>query len=251
MDEADMRAASIAFPAADDGLHLFRHGANPAPGLGGGGFGADFTNCAMRGVRLCAANLKGANFTGAVLESADFTGAKLTDAIFSDTVMEGVDLARLNLSPEQLKGCVLAPEPAALARAHGIRERLQRAEDWVASGGLRGGPASIDGEDLRPLHGVFRDRMLTALSARQARAIQVDFSDSSLQGAVFDGADLRGAVFEGCDLRGASFQGAKLSHARFSGADLTPLMLPSGRSHPANFAGASIDRADFSRTIRG
>jgi uncharacterized protein YjbI with pentapeptide repeats len=246
MDEADMRAASIAY-AAEGGLQLLHHGTTPR---GGGPSGADFTNCAMRGVRLCAANLKGANFTGAVLESADFTGAKLTDAIFNETVLEGVDVERLNLSPEQLTGCVLDPGPAALARAGIIRERLQSAESWVASGGKHGGPAAIDGEDLRPLHGAFRDRVLTALSARGVRAIQMDFSGSSLQGAVFDDADLRGAAFEGCDLRGASFQGAKLSHARFAGADLAPLILPGGRPYPANFAGASMDRTDFSNTIR-
>jgi uncharacterized protein YjbI with pentapeptide repeats len=249
MDEADMRAAYIAYPAADYGLHVLRHGKTPAKSLGWGGHGADFSNCAMRGVRLCAANLKGANFTGAVLESADFFGAKLTDAVFKDTVLTGVDLGRLNLSPAQLAGCLLGPNQAAIARADAIRERLRRAEEWCESGGRRGEPASIDDEDLRPMQGAFRGRVLTALSARRIRAIQIDFSDSSLQGAVFDGADLRGAVFDGCDLRGASFKGAKLSHARFVGADLKPLILAAGRPHPASFEGASTDRTDFSKTV--
>jgi uncharacterized protein YjbI with pentapeptide repeats len=251
MDEADMRAAYIAYPAGEDGLHVFRHGTIAAKSLGWGGCGADFTNCSMRGVRLCAANLKGANFTGAVLGAADFTGAKLTDAVFRDTVLDGVDVHRMNLSPEQLRGCVFGPDPAALARADAVRDRLRRAEEWVTSGGARGAPASIDGEDLRPLQGAFRGRVLTALSARRVRAIHIDFSGSTLQGAVFDGADLRGAVFDGCDLRGASFRSAKLSHARFVGADLAPLVLPDGRPHPASFVGASIHRADFSNTILG
>ena len=98
----------------------------------------------MRGVRLCAANLKGANFTGAVLESADFSGARLTDAVFKDTVLDGVDMEKLNLSPEQLAGCVLGPDAAALDRAGAIRERLRRAGEWVASGGESGEPATID-----------------------------------------------------------------------------------------------------------
>src|SRR5580698_9747688 len=38
MDEADMRAAYIAYPVADDGLHVLRHGASPARGLGRTGF---------------------------------------------------------------------------------------------------------------------------------------------------------------------------------------------------------------------
>jgi uncharacterized protein YjbI with pentapeptide repeats len=249
MDEADMRAAQIAYAAAENARYRFGRETSATKGAWTGGSGADFTNCAMRGVRLCAANLKGANFTGADLASADFSGAKLTDAIFNDTVLDGVDVQVLNLSPEQLRGCLLGPTPTALARAGRIREKLQRAEEWVTSGGQRGAPAEIDGEDLRPLQGAFRGRVLTALSARAVRAVHTDFARSSLQGAVFDGADLRGAVFDGCDLRGASFQNAKLAHARFAGADLAPLILPGGRVHPASFAGATMDRADFSNTI--
>jgi uncharacterized protein YjbI with pentapeptide repeats len=248
MDEADMRAAYIGYAATEAGLDLLgRRGASQ--GAWSGGAAADFTNCAMRGVRLCAANLKGANFTGADLGSSDFSGARLTGAIFRDTMLDGVDLGPLNLTPEQRSGCLLAPSPAAQARAGEIRDRLQRAEDWVATGGRRGAPARLDGEDLRPLPGAFRGRMLTALSARVVQAARADFAGSSLQGAVFDGADLRGAVFDGCDLRGASFRNARLSHARFVGADLAPLSLPDGRLHPASFAGAQTDRTDFSNTI--
>ena len=248
MDEADMRAAYIAYPT-EAGLHVFRHGRNPTSNLAGDDFGADFTNCAMRGVRLCAANLKGANFTGAVLESADFTGARVTDAVFKDTVLHGVNLKGVELSPEQLKGCVFGPNFVARARADTIRDMLQKLEEWVETGGRRGEPAAIDDEDLRPLRGVFRGRVLTALSARRVRAIHMDFSSSTLQGASFNGADLRGAVFDGCDLRGASFRGANLSHARFAGADLTALVLDDGRLHSASFEGATLDGVDFSTSI--
>ncbi len=249
MDEADMRAAYIAFPTGHEGLHVFRHGAQPRNRLAVGGRGADFTNCAMRGARLCAANLKGADFTGAVLAAADLSGAKLTDAVFCDTVMDGVDLSRLMLTPDQIAGCVFAPGPAEQARAEEVRERLRRAEEWAASGGRTGAPAVIDSEDLRPLAAAFRGRTLTALSARNVRAVCLDFSGGSFQGAVFDGADLRGAIFDGCDLRGASFSRAKLAHARFVGADLRPLVLPSGRHHHASFDGACLERADFTRAV--
>jgi uncharacterized protein YjbI with pentapeptide repeats len=246
MDEADMRAAYIVFPGPETGLRVLRHGPSPAGGLGEGGFGADFTDCAMRGVRLCAANLKGADFTRAVLEHADLSGAKLTGAVFKDTVLDGVDLERTMLTPDQLSGCVFGPDPAALGRVEMIRERLRRGEAWAQTGGRDGAPASIDDEDLRPLRGAFRGRVLTALSARRVRAFNLDFTGSSLQGAVFDGADLRGAVFDNCDLRGASFEDARLSHARFAGADLAPLLLPDGRPHPVNFTGAALHRTDFS-----
>ena len=159
MDEADMRAATIAFPTAESGLQVLRHGAAPAASRGAAGLAADFTDCAMRGVRLCAANLKGANFTGAVLEHADLSWAKLTDAIFKDTVLDGVDLERITLTADQLSGCVFGPDTAALARGELIRERLRRAEEWVQSGGRYGEPASLDGEDLRPVQGAFRGRV--------------------------------------------------------------------------------------------
>jgi uncharacterized protein YjbI with pentapeptide repeats len=245
MDEADMRAAYIAFPTGEAGLHVFRHGPARPDHLASAGFAADFTDCAMRGVRLCAANLKGANFTGAVLESADLLGAKLTDAIFKDTVMSGVDMEKLNLSPEQLNGCVLAPDASAVSRADLIRQRLSTAEAWATSAGRRGAPAVIDGEDLRPLQNAFRGRNLTAMAARRIRAIHIDFSGSSLQGAMFDGADLRGAIFDRCDLRGASFRDARLSHASFVGADLDPLVLQNGRPLPTNFDGAVLGGANL------
>jgi uncharacterized protein YjbI with pentapeptide repeats len=244
MDEADMRAASIVHADEEGVLQFARR-----PRQTAGPVGADFSNCAMRGVRLCAANLKGANFSGAVLHGADLTGAKLTDAIFHDTVLTSVTLDKRGLSPEQLEDCVRDPDAAAIDRAPILIAALLSAGEWAESDGKRGRPAVVDREDLRPLGGVFRARLLSGLSARRACAIHQDFSGAKLQGANFDEADLRGAVFDGADLRGASFRFAKLSHARFAHADLAPLLLPSGQRHPTRFEGASLDRVDFSNTV--
>jgi uncharacterized protein YjbI with pentapeptide repeats len=63
MEEADMRAARIVHADDEDGLSLRRTTIGAAGEGASQSFGADFTNCAMRGVRLCAANLKGANFS--------------------------------------------------------------------------------------------------------------------------------------------------------------------------------------------
>jgi uncharacterized protein YjbI with pentapeptide repeats len=248
MDEADMRAAYIAYTGANGAMRTLHHPGPPGASPDAG-FGADFTNCAMRGVRLCAANLKGANFTGALLESADFTGARLTDAIFHDTVMSACHAERLNLTSEQLGGCILDPSIAAMRRAAELREMLTRAAEWIESDGRQGAPAVVDRADLRPLGPFLRGRVLTGISAREVVAIHLDFSGSQLQGARFDNADLRGATFDGADLRGASFRGAKLAHARFVGANLSPLALPGGGAHPVSFDGASTERADFSETV--
>jgi uncharacterized protein YjbI with pentapeptide repeats len=250
LDEADMRAAYIVHAGGGGAATRLRRTGGSAGKTEDQRHGADFTNCAMRGVRLCAANLKGANLTGAVMDAADFTGAKLTDAIFADTVLSSVDLEMLGLSPAQRQGCVLGPSAAAIGRVPVLLARLRSGAEWVESGGKLGAPAAVDGEDLRPLGAALSGRTLTALTARGACAIYLNFSNCKLQGAIFDRADLRGAVFDGADLRGASFRGAKLSHARFARADLSPLVLPSGQAHAARFDGASMDRTDFSHTVR-
>ena len=144
MDEADMRAAYIVHAGAGGALHILHHGPGPSPDLGANSHGADFTNCAMRGVRLCSANLRGANFAGAVLDGADLSGAKLTNAIFRDTVMTAVPLEGLNLSPDQLEGCVFSPAAEALARGPRLMQALRDGCAWAESGGKRGGrPWSI------------------------------------------------------------------------------------------------------------
>ena len=246
LDEADMRAGYIA--CLDKGRSLRIFPPRPSAAEGAGRLGADFTNGSLRGASLRCANLQGANFSGAILEGADLAGARTAGAVFKDTVLTGLVGADLDLTAEQLSGCIFEPAAAAFTRAAALAAILQQAGDWVASGGKEGAPAVLDREDIRPLHAALRGRVLTGLSAREVLAIGMDFSGSELQGAVFDGADLRGAVFEHADLRGASFRRAKLSHARFTRADLAPLFLPNGRVQRTDFSGAVRDRTDFSDT---
>lgn len=246
LDEADMRAAYIAIADARAGMRLH---APRADKVGPDGAATDFRNCAMRGVRLRNANLKGADFGDAILDGADLMGAKLTDANFKGAVLTGMEVGRLPLSENQLQGCVVDPGDLAQKRAEALGDMLDQAELWVESGGRKGAPAVLDHEDLRPLGWRLRARMLTALSARGVCAVRADFSGSQLQGANFEGADLRGAVFEGADLRGACFRGAKLSHASLCRADLRPLALPDGRLHFPDFSGAVMERTDLTLTV--
>ena len=246
LDEADMRAAYIAIADPQAGMRLH---APRADKVGPDGASTDFRNCAMRGARLRNANLKGADFGYAILDGADLAGAKLTDANFRGAVMTGMEVARLPLTDEQLQGCVIDPGELALKRAEALCDMLDQAELWVDSGGRRGAPAILDGEDLRPLDWRLRARILTALSARDVCAVRANFSGSQLQGANFEGADLRGANFEGADLRGANFRSAKLSHASLCRADLRPLSLPDGRLHFPDFAGAIMERTDLTLTV--
>ena len=246
LDEADMRAAYIAIADPHAGVRLH------APGrerVSQDGAAADFSHCAMRGVRMRNANLKGADFSDSILDGADLSGAKLTDANFTGAVLTGVEVTRLPLTEDQLQTCVTDPGNLALQRAEALCDMLDQAEVWVDTGGRRGAPAILDGEDLRPLGWRLRARILTALSARNICGVRADFSGSQLQGANFEGADLRGASFEGADLRGACFRGAKLSHASLCRADLRPLALGDGRMHFPDFSGAIMERTDLTLTV--
>jgi uncharacterized protein YjbI with pentapeptide repeats len=187
--------------------------------------GVDFSNCSMKGVSFGNAKLDGANFTGALLHGASFKNANITNAVFKGAVLTGVNLDDLKLPPESLEGVVRDISPEALARVSEHKAALEGHERWVASAGKEGGPAALDGADLRALQTLLSGRKLTGLLARKAIAIEMDFSGSELQAAKFDGADLRGANFSKADLRGVSFKGAKLAHARLDGANLGPLKL--------------------------
>ena len=245
LDEADMRAAYIALADPSGGMKMHAPGGKMGPD----GAAADFSNCAMRGVRLRNANLKGADFSDSILDGADLAGAKLTDANFSGAVLTGVEVSRLPLTEAQLQGCVTDPGELAFQRAEALSDMLDQAELWVETTGRQGAPATLDNEDLRPLAWRLRARVLTALTARNVCAVRGDFSGSQLQGANFEGADLRGASFEGADLRGACFRGAKLSHASLCRADLRPLSLPDGRMHFPDFTGAIMERTDLTLTV--
>ena len=243
LDEADLRAIRIIRAGTN------HSGFGPSHAGAADGLAADMSHCAMRGARLCAANLKGVNFTGAVLEGANLTGANVAGAVFTGAVITGAIGATQTLTAEQLSTCVHDPVDAAVARRPMLAARLEACAAWVESGGAEGAPAVLDHEDLRPLGGLLRERLLTALSARGVRAVGVDFSASQLQGANFRDADLRGAVFDAADLRGACFENAKLAHARFGRAILAPLHLIGGRRMAPNFNGAVLERTDFTATV--
>jgi uncharacterized protein YjbI with pentapeptide repeats len=229
LDDADMREAVLAKLDLDGGFRFTgRSGRVQLDGSEDRAFAVDFTNCSMKDVKLQKAKLKGANFSGAVLNGANLSGAVLDGATFDGAAMIGVDLSQASIDADALKTCVLDPSADAVERADDLIRRLKAAERWITTIGAEGGPAILDGEDLRPLGDAFENAQLAALSSKGACGIGVNFRGAQLQGARFDDADLRDADFSGADLRGASFRGAKLWHARFSDADLRPLPLASG-----------------------
>ena len=229
LDDADMREAVLA-KVDQEGSFRFsgRSGGVKLEGSEARVFAVDFSNCSMKQVKLQKAKLKGANFSGAMLDGANLSGAVLDGATFDGASLTGVDLSQVRIDPRALKNCILDPSRDAMARAVELSERLKAAKRWIATNGAEGGPAMLDGEDLRPLSDSFENAVLPAMSAKGACGIGVNFHGAQLQGAKFDTADLRDADFSGADLRGASFREANLWHAKFTDADLRPLPLARG-----------------------
>ncbi len=246
LDEADMRDAVLAVSDAQGGLQIaggeVKWGTMTT-------YSVDFTNCSMKKAKLRSAKLKGANFSGALLDGADLEGANLTGANFEGAVLIGAKLDRVTMDKDALKGCIVDPSPAAVARVPELRARLEAAEAWIRSNGQTGAAAKLDDEDLRPLESAFEGRRLTALSAHRACAIEVCFAGAQLQAAKFDGADLRAADFSGADLRGASFKGANLHHAKFDGANIKGLPLGPDRVANVDFSEAKFNPSAFANVI--
>jgi len=246
LDGADLRSAVVAVADEVKGLAILRHkrdaATNRGPALGEDGetaeFAVDFTDASLAGAKLQGANLKHANFKGANLAGAQLEGARLEGVNLQGAILTGVDLSRLGLYPSQLVGCVIDPTPEAREQAAFLGVRIDEAERWWTSGGKEGHPAMMDGEDLRVIPNIFAGRSLTAMSAREALGVGVNFSGAMLQSARFDGADLRTANFEGADLRGASFRNANLTRARFAGAQIGPLLINNRIVRATDFEGA-------------
>jgi len=252
LDQADLRDARLARVDAEGRFNLESvHSGRPTDTPEADGSirrGVDFRNASMKRVRLCGARLKGADFSGANLAGASLKGAHLPGAIFQDVILTGVDLEGVRLDDGALATCVLDPTRAAFDRADALRDTLIEAELWATSGGKLGRAADLTGADLRVIPLDLKNRKLPGLCAIETCAIDMDFSNTVLAGAVFREADLRGAIFDRCDLRGASFQNCKLAFSSFIGADLGSLTLGGGRHLKPDFGGASLEGAVFDPT---
>jgi uncharacterized protein YjbI with pentapeptide repeats len=222
LDHADLRAATT--------LHLgetlkFRGNEHDEVPFGA----VDFSSASLRSVSFRNAKLDNANFTDALLNGSSFRGARLRKACFRRAVVTGVHLDELFVPPESLRTALLSPSPIAQDRARQLYADLLAHHDWFVSGGKKGAPANVDGEDLRPLSDAVKGLCLAGLSAKGVTAVGVDFSGCQFQAARFDGADLRAASFDASDMSGTSFKHAKLAHATFKNAEIRDLILCTGQ----------------------
>lgn len=248
MDFADLRAASML--RMGDRLKFQGNAHDESP------FGAvDFSNASLRHASFRNAKLDNANFTDALLEGASFRGARMRTACFRNAVLSSFHLEELTVPASNLKASLAPPTPAAQHRAKALLAELMAHHAWFTTLGQKGRPATIDGEDLRPLAESLKGLCLAGLSARKVIAVSVDFSGCQLQAARFDGADVRAARFVTSDLSGASFLRAKRAHARFHNARIQDLRLYTGQvlpfradgpqGRPGPFDDAYIGASDF------
>lgn len=248
LDNADLRQALLARADTADGYRMLRQ-SDSVEGLEQR-FSVDLSNASMKGVKLRNAKLKWANLTGALLQGADLSGSDLSGVQFAGAVLTDVRLDRTIIDPGALDACVVDPSERALRLAPSLAGLVHENTRWVETNGRVGQPAILDNQDIRPLEPLFAGREMTALSARGACAVGVDFTGAQLQGACFDGADLRDADFTSADLRGASFNDALLWHARFDEADIRPLVLAGGATRQFSFNGAQFAPGCFQNSRR-
>jgi len=222
MDFADLRAATMLYMG--DNMRFQGNAHDEAP------FGAvDFSHTSLRHASFRNAKLDNANFTEALLQGASFRGARLRNACLRGAVLTDVELSELNLPDKALRHSLTKPTPKARDRAQELLAQLKAHHDWFVSGGKKGGPAKLDGEDLRPLTDALKGLCLAGLQARNVVAVGVDFSGCALQAARFEECDLRGTNFYGADLCGTVFHHTKLGHAEFRNALIGDLRLCTGQ----------------------
>ena len=223
MDFADLRAATMLYMG--DNIRFQGNAHDEAP------FGAvDFSHTSLRHASFRNAKLDNANFTDALLYGASFRGSRLRNACLRGAELSDVELSDLNLPVKALRHSLTNPTPAARGRAQALLVLLKAHHEWFISGGKKGGPAKLDGEDLRPLADALKGLCLAGLQARNVVAVGVDFSGCALQAARFEDCDLRGTNFYGADLSGTVFHHTKLGHAEFRNALIRDLTLCTGQT---------------------
>ncbi len=134
----------------------------------------------LRGARLAGAELSFADLSGADLSGADLTGANLTEADLVDANLEGA--------------------------------RLNAANCWGARlGGADLTDADLTGADLSDAR--LRRAMLRRTVFRNVLLAGVDFTDSTMEGAIFANVDFSGAVgLDGVNHLGPSVVGIDSIH---------------------------------------
>lgn len=91
----------------------------------------------------------------------------------------------------------------------------------------------------------FRGQNLAGLIFRENQALQADFANCVLRGAVLCDSDFTHANFAWSDVSHANLRGCALETADFRGADLSGSCLQNVKARGAKFTGANLSGADL------
>jgi len=198
--------------------------------------GANLAGANLGHARLAGADLTGADLTGAVLHRADLTGARLDGAKLAganlwEATLTGVSMTRVAADgvlfhQVDLSGVSLAH--ASLRKAVFLECALLAAdltEADVTSAVLLA--CKADG---------------VRLSRARADNLRV-VRETSLVGALFDGASVTSSTLRGAKLDGANFRGAKLDRSDFSEASMVEAVLTRATAKEARFVRSDLARA--------
>ncbi len=222
----------------------------------------DFSGMDLTGADLSGLDLRGTRWHASLLEHADFTDSRLDGADMADALLVRVRLVRTSL-----QGANLAGANMALAQAESADFRHARfdgtALDQLQARGCDFANALMDNL-------VLSQARLEDCGFEEARLFAVDFDDGTeLHGVRFDRAHLHKVSWIDCVAGGLSFAGARLDTCDwtdtrreggidFSGAHLdSTCFVGEAALHKACFRGARLvdcslrdarlDEADFTQ----
>jgi fluoroquinolone resistance protein len=153
--------------------------------------GDSFEDQVFADLDLTTADLAEKDFVRCTFRKIHLTESRWQRARLEDCVFDGCDLMRMQ------------PLALALRGVEFLKCRLIGV-DWT---GIAPNP-SVAFEECNLQYASFVKANLTGTAFRRCRAIEVNFIDTRLQQATFDGCDLSGANFDGCDLQKADFSTA-------------------------------------------
>lgn len=206
--------------------------------------GAKLAGANLGHAMLAGADLSGADLTGAVLHRADLTGAKLDGAELGQANLWEATLGGASMNRVRADGVLF--HQVDLSRVPFCGASLRKAVFLECS--LEDADFSEADATSAVLLACKADRLrLTNARADNLRVVR----ETSLVGALFDGASVTSSTLRGAKLDGASFRGAKLDRSDFSEASLVEAVLTRASAKEARFVRSDLARAKVDKVNLG
>lgn len=257
LENADLRVGGISSGNSfDTGQAVNFRGANLSGAKLAGSMAskADFSDAILADANMTKADLRGAMMEGADLSNAEIQGADLSGASFKAAILTGVRINDIMAASIDMTDAI-TDDNAGKSIADIANDLVQMIEThnvWVKSAGQEGAQLDLSDYDMREL-GILENQKLTAITARNAKFLDMKMNGNELQSAVLDYSDFRHAEMSDCDFRGTSFVGANLSHAILRNGNFGSLMFGGGgatkRFNPCDLSNTKLRYANFTDSV--